>query len=106
MARRRDMHRGKVTDYSGSDMVDPKTRRAALDDYIGRTGWKMTQVQRAELVDAACRIADKQIATQCKQAERGTDSGRSAGSAARTSAPGESSQAEPLTLKTAWKAWV
>ena len=44
MARRRDMHRGKVTDYSGSDMVDPKTRRAALDDYIGRTGWKMTQV--------------------------------------------------------------
>lgn len=105
MARRRDMHRGKVTDYSGSDMVDPKTRRAALDDYIGRTGWKMTQVQRSELVDAACRIADKQIATQCKQAER-KESGRSAGSASRLSAPGESSQAEPLTERTAWKAWV
>lgn len=102
MARRRDMHRGKITDYSGSDMVDPKTRRAALDDYIGRTGWKMSQVQRSELVDAACRIADVQIATQCKQAEPG----RSAGPAARLSAPGESSQAEPLTWRTAWKAWV
>lgn len=106
MARRRDMHRGKVTDYSGADMVDPKTRRAALDDYIGRTGWRMTQVQRAELVDAACRIAEVQIATQCTQAERGTDSARPAGSAARLSAPGESSQAEPLTWRTAWKAWV
>ena len=105
MARRSDMHRGKVTDYSGSDMVDPKTRRAALDDYIGRTGWKMTQVQRSEMVDAACRMADKQIATQAEQAER-EESGRSAGSAARTSAPGESSQAEPLTWRTAWKAWV
>ena len=106
MARRSDMHRGKVTDYSGSDMVDPKTRRAALDDYIGRTGWKMTQVQRSELVDAACRIAEVQIATQCKQAERGNDSARPAGSAARTSAPGESSQSEPLTWRTALKSWV
>ena len=106
MARSRDMHQGRISDYSGADMVDPRTRRQALDDYIGRTGWKMTQVQRSELVDAACRMAEVQIATQCHQAERGNDLGRSAGSASRLSAPGESSQTEPLTWRTAWKAWV
>ena len=67
---RRKYNQGRLDDYSGADMVDPKTRRQALDDYIGRTGWKMTQVQRSEMVDAACRMADKQIATQAEQAER------------------------------------
>ena len=103
---RRKYNQGRLDDYSGADMVDPHTRRQALDDYIGRTGWKMTQVQRSEIVDAACAMADKQIATQAEQAERGTISGRSAGSASRLSAPGESSQTEPLNWRTAWKAWV
>ena len=102
---RRKYNQGRLDDYTGADMVDPKTRRQALDDYIGRTGWKMTQVQRSEMVNAACAMADKQIATQAEQAER-KESGRSAGSASRLSAPGESSQAEPLTERTAWKAWV
>jgi hypothetical protein len=60
---RRKYNQGRLDDYSGADMVDPKTRRQALDDYIGRTGWKMTQVQRSEMVNAACAMADKQIAT-------------------------------------------
>lgn len=102
----RKYNQGRVTDYSGADMVDPKTRRAALDDYIGRTGWKMTQVQRSELVDAACRLAEQQIATQCRQAERGTTAGQSPGHSGRPSAPADGSEAAPLTWRDAWKAWV
>ena len=31
---RRKYNQGRITDYSGSDMADPKMRRKALEDYI------------------------------------------------------------------------
>mgnify|MGYP003134327561 FL=1 len=92
-------NQGRITDYSGSDMADPKTRRKALEDYIGRTGWKLTQVQRSEMAAAASEMAGKQIAEQA-------DSGRARPHARRCSAPASEAEAVPLTLETAWKAWV
>ena len=103
---RRKYNQGRVTDYSGADMVDPVQRRKAMDDYIGRTGWKMTQVQRSEMVNAACNIAEQQIANQVKQASRGTTAGQSPGHSGRPSAPADGSEAAPLTWRNAWKAWV
>lgn len=97
----RKYNQGRITDYTGADMADPVQRRKALDDYIGRTGWKMTQVQRAELVDASCKLAEQQINRQLD-----ASSGQSASCTSRLSAPADSSQAVPLTLRTAWKAWV
>lgn len=99
-------NRGRITDYSGSDMVDPKQRRKAMDDYIGQTGWKMTKVERSEMVDAACSVADAQIATQMEQAERRNGSGQSSSHSGRRSAPIDGSEAEPLTERTAWKVWI
>jgi len=102
----RKYNQGRVTDYSGADMVDPVQRRHAMDDYIGRTGWKMTQVQRSEMVNAACNIAEQQIASQVRQADRSTNAGQSPGHSGRPSAPADGSEAAPLTWRDAWKAWV
>jgi hypothetical protein len=91
-------NQGRITDYSGSDMADPKTRKRALEDYIGRTGWKMTQVQRSEMAAAASAVAGQQIAEQ-------TDTGRARRPARRLSVPAADAESEPLTLENAWKLW-
>jgi hypothetical protein len=98
MGRRRMPNAGKITDYSQADMQDRRMRRKALDDYIGK--WcGGSREQRAELVEQACRQADASI-----EAELGA--GRSPSHKHRHSAPVDGSEAEPLTLETAWKAWV
>jgi len=98
MSRRR-YNQGRITDYSGADMADPKQRRKALEDYIGRTGWKLTQVQRSEMAAAASDMAAQQIAEQC-------DVGRPQHHARRFTAPAEDAEAEPLTMQNAWRVWV
>jgi len=91
-------NQGRITDYSGADMADPKTRKRALEDYIGRTGWKLSQVQRSEMAAAASAVAGQQIAEQ-------TDTGRARRSTRRLSVPAPGVESEPLTIKNAWKIW-
>lgn len=63
MPRRSDMHRGRITDYSAQDMRDPVQLRAAMDDYIGKSGL-YDRTTRREMVELVARQAEASIAAQ------------------------------------------
>ena len=99
MGRRMLPNAGRITDYSQREMQDPATRRAALDDYIGR--WcGASKAERADLVRAACEQADRSIDAAQSQASDRT-SARVSGSAAVPSTDDTG-----FTMRDAWKAWV
>lgn len=85
MPRRKDMHRGRITDYSAQDMRDPVQLRRAMDDYIGKSGL-YDRTTRREMVELVASQAERSIAANDQNTRPAA--GRPANSASATGASG------------------